>query len=118
MAWAKLDDRLDTHPKFLRAWRQEPASVGLWTLGLTWASRHGTRGVVAREMVDLWAPPLEAIDALVDAGLWEPTEGGWTIHDYLDYNDHDAIREARREAGRKGGKASAESRRAQVEPKQ
>jgi hypothetical protein len=49
------------------------------------------------------------VEDLVTAGLWEPDEGGWRIHDYHDYQpsrEHIMkLRETRREVGRKGGKA-------------
>ena len=41
------------------------------------------------------------VDALVGAGLWEAVDGGWKIHDYLDYNPSHAQQEADRAASRK-----------------
>lgn len=52
---------------------------------------------------------------LVAAGLWEPMEGGWQIHDYLDYNpSRDQVleeREAQHQAKVRAGQASARARR-------
>lgn len=54
-------------------------------------------------------------------GLWEPTEGGWLIHDFNEYDPATAIQDAAQmlakpgtskvEAGRLGGTRSAEARR-------
>lgn len=119
MAWAKLDDRLDSHPKIIRAWRREPAALGLWTLGLTYTSRHALDGFVPEAAVLLWAPPSEAVETLVDEGLWLPTDAdaGYMIHDFSDYNPTGDAREIKREAGRAGGIASGEARRRKARAK-
>src|SRR5690606_5177208 len=61
----------------------------------------------------------KAADLLVKVGLWEPAEGGFQIHDYLDYNpsaddvraEQARISESRAKAGRMGGIASGIARR-------
>lgn len=113
MSWARLDDGLHSHPKFLRlmvAGADGFAALGLWTAALTYAAGH-TGGFVprewavmtCREQLDGWAK------LLVDAGLWTPVEDGWQIHDYLDYNpspsDRAQLSEKRREAGKRGAEA-------------
>ncbi|MGB9886787.1 MAG: DnaD domain-containing protein [Moorellales bacterium] len=58
---------------------------------------------------------------LIEAGIWEEVEGGYRIHDYLDYQPSKAEvlaeREQKRLAGQKGGQASAQAR-AQASAKQ
>lgn len=53
--------------------------------------------------------PKNAIAVLVERGLWEPVDGGWTIHDYPDWQDTkadvEAYLRAKSAAGAKGAKA-------------
>lgn len=111
MSWSKLDDRLDSHPKFLRLWSSSPAAVGLWTFGLTYSARHALAGFVPEEALLLWRADQGDAELLVSVGLWETAEGGWRIHDFADYNPSADLRKKRAEAGRKGGKASGKTRR-------
>lgn len=119
MSWGKLDDRLDTHPKMLRVWLADPAAIGLWTFGLTYASRN-CPGVVPVQAVALWLPDPERRAGLTGilegAGLWERNGDGWTIHDFADYNPSEELRAKRAEAGRKGGLASGRRRRKGKQP--
>lgn len=119
MAWAKLDDRFHEHRKVRRVWRACPAAVGLHVMAITYCAGHETDGFIDRDFVEEKLPNRRdrdrALDALVEAGLWEPTDDGWTLHDFLDYHPSRAEAEAQRaelsvkraEAGRKGGLARA-----------
>ena len=109
MSWAKLDDGFFRHPKARAAGKDGRA---LFIAGLCWAASHLTDGFIAETDLGLIAAEAEVRPAptarrLVEVGLWEPVDGGWVIHDYLDYNPSaEAVREKRRkraEAGRKGG---------------
>lgn len=109
MSWAKLDDGFFRHPKARAAGKDGRA---LFVAGLCWAASHLTDGFIAETDLGLIAAEAEVRPAptarrLVEVGLWEPVDGGWAIHDYLDYNPSaEAVREKRRkraEAGRKGG---------------
>ena len=119
MPWLKIDDRFDTHPKTLAVWTRSRAAVALDVFAMTYASRHSTDGHVPAAAVMLWLPDeaerTEAIAVLVDVGRWRETADGYEVVDFLDYNPtaaQTAERRARRAAaGRKGGKASGESRR-------
>ena len=81
----------------------------VWTLART-------SGMVGEDVDMAWV-----IRLLVEAGLWEEVPGGYRVHDYLDYQpSKDEViteREKKREAGRKGGLASAQARRARAEAK-
>jgi hypothetical protein len=91
MTWVRVDDQLHAHPKIRAAWRTEPAALGLHLLALSYASAYLTDGRIDPEFVRLQIPARakreRALTALVDAGLWETNGAGWTIHDYLDFND-------------------------------
>ncbi len=129
MGWIRLDDGFLDHPKFLEA---GPLAGFLNIAAIAWSARNNTDGFVPRvqvrrlvdfegyawegEMVgggeDAAAPDLA--EHLVHVGLWRRVEGGFEIHDYLDWQRSAADREAARgravEAGRKGGRAKSGKR--------
>lgn len=105
MTWVKLDDGFFRHPKVVRAGRD---ARDLHLAALCYAGSNLTDGKIPREaLTQLLAdagiarasgPKLAA--KLVDVGLWEATDHGYLIHDYLSYNPsrEDVLRE--REATR------------------
>lgn len=110
MPWFRLDDSFDTHPKVLMAGNE---AVGLYIRCGTYAARNLTDGFVGQEIVLLYGSDSLAA-TLVRVRLWHRARGGWTIHDYLDYNpSRDEVlakRKVRAEAGRAGGLASGKAR--------
>lgn len=112
MAWVKIDDHFDEHPKLAQV---GPIGWGIWLAGLAYCNRNLTDGFIpwskarmlaSMEVVDgdgnVWrlartsAMSGEDIDAdwvtrlLVESGLWEEVcDGhrvtGYRIHDYADY---------------------------------
>lgn len=113
MAWVRIDDHFDEHPKLQRV---GPLGWGVWMAGLAYCNRNLTDGFIpwakARTLVSfdvveddgkVWSmarscgmsgEDIDAswvIDLLVDAGLWEVVENGrgridgYRIHDYEDY---------------------------------
>lgn len=110
--WTKIDDGFFDHPKARAAGKDGRA---LFFSGLCWASGHRNGGRIATTDLPLVAAKAEVRGAptarrLVDVGLWEPIDGGWLIHDFLDWNPSperiDELRQKRAEAGRKGGQQS------------
>jgi hypothetical protein len=116
MAWVKLDDQFADHPKVLQA---GPLAGWLYICGLTYCSRLLTDGFIpsgqVRRLADLKNPDALA-KRLVDAGLWESCEGGFRIHDYLEYQPTKervlTTRAVRAEAGSLGGKRRASNQQA------
>lgn len=111
MPWVKIDDKFPDHWKVAKA---GPLAGWLFVCGLAYCNRMGTDGFIRAEVVRRLADvdePLELAARLVDAGLWEATEDGYRVHDYLDYQpsrEHsEAVSQARAEAGRKGGQQKA-----------
>ena len=114
MTWSKIDDQLHAHPKVQHAWHADPAALGLHLLALSHAGAFLTDGHVPETFVrtHLASPTKRrrAVAALVSAGLWETAEGGWQIHDFLDFNqsrqevtDSRSVRAVQAaDAGRKG----------------
>jgi hypothetical protein len=119
MTWVRIDDQFADHPKFLGLGSERLAATGLWLIGLAYANRHLTNGFIPRLALPADASP-RLIRRLVEVGLWRETpNGGWDIHDYLEFQPSREevlkLREDRREAGRKGGQRSGVSRRASAE---
>jgi len=111
MSWVKLDDGFYDHEKFDGL---DLAAIGLWTVGLAYANRNLTDGLVRAGFIGRRASRKQ-IQALCDVGLWVECDGGWLIHDYLDHQRSAdqilALSEKRAKSGRRGGskpKANAE----------
>lgn len=112
MSWAKIDDQLHANEKFAAV---SLSAVGLWTLCLSWAADRRSDGrlpvAIVRRLGGHDTEPLAS--ELVAAGLWNPLEGGWEIHNFLHYNPSRAEQEAnddhlstvRSDAGRRGAEA-------------
>jgi len=86
MTWVKLDDQFTSHPKLIQA---GPLAGWLYICGLTYCARYLTDGFIPSPAVRLLADlkkNQEQVDSLVEAGLWVKCEGGYQVHDYLDYN--------------------------------
>lgn len=87
MAWLKVDDRVRTHPKVVKA---GPAAAWLWFCGICYCREHLTDGFIGGGMVPSLSPGLTNSKALatklVDAGLWHVDSDGYRVHDFLDWN--------------------------------
>ena len=118
MPWFKLDDNFFDHPKVVRAGGD---AALLYLAALCYANKHLTNGIIPDAAVARLTDrkqPEKLAERLVEVGLWEPSGPDYYIHDYLDLNDTaDVVREKRgaakakkQEAGRVGGRRSAEAR--------
>jgi len=86
MAWVKIDDQFADHPKVLAA---GPLASWLYVCGLTYCGRYLTDGWIPRSQVKKLADVDNAMvlaERLVIIGLWDETEDGFIVHDYLEYN--------------------------------
>lgn len=111
MSWSRFDDSYYDHPKILEA---GPAAERLWTRSIAWSNRHHTDGFIPASAVPVVNAPAGSwrrlASRLVAVGLWESTNSGYKIHDFLEYNStssetaaKDADKSAKRsEAGKKG----------------
>jgi hypothetical protein len=128
VAWIKVDDHFDEHPKLAAV---GPVGWGVWLAGLAYCNRNLTDGFIPRAVADsiggrwrVYVPTEDGreqvwtisrssgmhgedmdtawvADLLVQNGLWEEVEGGYRVHDYLDYQPSRAEVMASREADRK-----------------
>jgi hypothetical protein len=114
MAWGKIDDKAHSHPKFARAGAE---AIGVWAMCLSYCCDYLTDGYVPRDVAVRFAGSDESTERVAarlvgcggrpgDPGLWEGAEGGWQMHDYLDYNHSRASVLAERESERLRKEAS------------
>lgn len=82
MTWFKVDDSFWSHPKRLLC---PPSAIGLWVTAGSWSGQHLTDGAIPEPMLSLFGTRGRDVLRLVDAGLWEPIEGGWWFHDWDDW---------------------------------
>ncbi|MDD4986778.1 MAG: hypothetical protein PHQ43_13580, partial [Dehalococcoidales bacterium] len=124
MPWARIDDDLITNPKIMSVGAEAKL---LYMFSIIHCSKNLTDGFVTEKVGPVLARYAgitdypTARDELLDIGLWETAEGGYNVHDYLEYNysrdEVQALREERAKAGSIGGKNSAASK-AQAKAKQ
>lgn len=113
MSWFRCDDALGDHPKVMALDEKLLPAMGLWVMCGVYCSKHLTDGFVPRKVVRMYGGEKLAKE-LERAGLFTSAPGGWTIHDYLDWNPSKeqviATRAARQAAGQAGGRASGQAR--------
>lgn len=140
--WVRIDDHFDEHPKMAEV---GPLGWGVWLAGLAYCNRNLTDGFIPYSVAEsiggkwrirvpdadgrtvVWTVARTSgmsgenietewvIDLLIKAGLWEPTDGGYMVHDFDDYQplkadmttDRQKLSEVRRAAGAIGGRAKA-----------
>lgn len=106
--WAKIDDRLWSHRKMIGI---SPGSLRTWLFGLAWSCQHETDGFVPTETLSLIKGSKRIARELVDAGLWEPDDKGWRIHDFSEYQPTRRQRNDERAATRERVRKHREKRR-------
>lgn len=86
MAWIRLDDQIAHHPKFNQV---GPVASWLWVCCLGYAQKFLTDGFIPAasvRMVGTVTNTASHVRKLVAANLLEVVDGGYQIHDYLEYN--------------------------------
>src|SRR5215831_16578268 len=89
MAWARIDDRLFSHPKMLEV---SLAARGLWLTALSYAASLERDGWFPASALPLFAPSIPRVELvnlaqeLVMTKLWRVASDGYVIHDFLGYN--------------------------------
>lgn len=101
MTWFKVDDGLHSSRKVLSIpKRHRFAALGLWTLAGSWCAHELNDGVVPDYMLKEWGATETTVLALVNAGLWEASEKGYTFYAWHEYQPSKAQTEARRDANK------------------
>jgi len=119
----RFDDQFPIHRKVSGL---TDAAFRLHVEAIFWCARNLTDGFIAQDdlaSVSRYRRPEGYLAELVNRGAWDVTEGGWQIHDFLDWQQSRSkvleTREARKKAGHAGGIASGQSRsKRQPKPKQ
>jgi hypothetical protein len=113
MPWLRVDDGLFLHPK----WLATPSSArGLWITALSYCGNQSNGGVIPSALLPVLGGTENDANDLVQSGLWTAIDGGWQIHNFVEYNDastpqaKSARSDKRSEAGRRAGLASAAAR--------
>ncbi len=113
MTWTKLTEDFPQHPKILAA--GERAEL-LHIHALIYCNHFLTDGFIPFEVVPTLTQlpkrqALACVQTLIKLGIWMPVEGGYQIHDFLEYQPSKAkvLAERRRKAsaGQAGGLARA-----------
>ncbi len=104
MSWFKLDDSFFDNLKI--AALSDPAQLA-YLKGAVYCARNLTDGVIPVRKAEEFAS--KCLKELVPA-LWEPVNGGFVIHDYLQYNPSKAqvMTEREKARNRKFGRSSGE----------
>lgn len=117
MPWVRLDDRFPSHRKVAllsdRAFR-------LHVSAMCWASENLTEGKILETELRVIAHVRGAKTAakeLEDRQLWDRVDGGWMIHDFLEYNPDRAKVQAEREANAARQQAWRDRKKAEKEAK-
>lgn len=111
VSWCRFDDGFWCHPKVIAL---SDAAVGVFVKLCCYSSQQLTDGALTGPvvaMLSMRSP--EALDELVTAGLLERGDGGYQIHDYLDYNPsarevkkaRSVLSASRSKSGRSGARA-------------
>lgn len=114
MAWARIDDQFFYNKKVAQV--DGPAKL-LYLASLVYAANQLTDGFIPEKALKFIASTADVANCqefarqLLDVGLWDASDDGYIIHDYLIWNPSKqqvlATREARAESGRRGGEAKA-----------
>lgn len=118
MSSGVLDGDFYGHPKAIHAWGLHHSSIGVWALGVSYAHKNSTGGIVSAAFVIEKLPAKRERDAVIAAltsiapgeqnPLWSEVDGGWRIHNFGSRSEfrtpeqEDQLRQARSDAGRLG----------------
>lgn len=112
MPWLKLTDDFTDHRKLMALGDDAAPGIALFVTSALYSSRALTEGFVptlaAKHSIG-WDERIAA--RLVEVGLWDAVEGGYQIHDFLDYNPTkktvEKHRKARSKVKSEAGKANS-----------
>jgi hypothetical protein len=82
MAWVRIHDAALSHPKVIGL---SDKAFRLWVWGLSHSQQHLTDGLIESHTVPIRLRRASA--DLVTNRLWEAHDRGFSVHDYLDWND-------------------------------
>lgn len=95
MSWVRIHDGAFDHPKLVGL---SDKAFRLWVWGLSYAQQHLTDGRLP--LVAIPARLKRASADLTQGGLWDQSDGGYAIHDYLEWNESRAVVQQKRTEAR------------------
>ena len=105
MVWARIDDHYTTHPKLNAA---GPLAIAVDVAGICYCALNLTDGYIPETALSiLLNMPItqirKQVARLIEVGRWETKEGGYLVHDFLDYNPsaEEVLGKRQKEADRK-----------------
>jgi hypothetical protein len=114
MTWARIDDQFFYNKKVAQV---DGSAKLLYLAGLVYAANQLTDGLIPERALRFIASTADVANCqdfakqLLDVGLWDATDEGYMIHDYLDWNpSREQVEETRRvraQSGKQGGLAKA-----------
>lgn len=112
---ARLDTGWHAHPRIVGLGL---AAMGLHAWSISYCDAKLTDGFIPLGAWPSLPGIIPAVHKLERSGLWVACDGGYRLHDYLDYNRSRArvteIMAARRVAGQAGGQANAQAKSKQL----
>lgn len=81
--WLKIDDKFHDHPKVVAAGN---AAVGLWVRCASYSADYELDGFIPETTARQVSEHYTQMRRLNRVGLWVPTEGGFHLPDFLEYN--------------------------------
>jgi len=99
IAWFKIDDGFWAHPKTLQL---TDSAVALWVRAGAWSCQQLTDGFIPQ-----YALPMLGVDEfpaiqLVEVGYWDESDGGYTFHDWDEYQEaSEAVKDRRKKNAEK-----------------
>lgn len=85
MPWVRIDENAMDHPKIAGL---PDGTFRLWVQALAYCQKFLTDGHVSESAVrGLRSFSSKRKTALIEAGLWDPEDGGIRVHDFLDWNE-------------------------------
>lgn len=116
MTWAKFEDRFPWNRKVRGL---TDSAFRLHVSAICWSCEHLTDGKVETDDLPLVSDvrrPERALTELVRRGLWDVIEVGWSIHDFLEFNESREVILARREADAERKRRGRENRKGSGSP--
>ena len=111
MAWTRIDDKFLMNPKIQSA---GVYGMALYLSGLIYCNTNLTDGYIAESLLPVLygmayqVNGKKVVNALVELNLWERVEGGYRIHDFLEFNksrtEIESANDTRRSNGLTGGR--------------
>jgi len=98
--WFRVDDKLWGSPKWLAL---KPGARALWVTAGAWSMDQLTDGFVPTHVVRVLGSRPRDAEELVSCGMWENSDGGFTFHDWHDWQPtrESVINKREQEAARK-----------------